>query len=225
VVGCPMFILNQKLKNLKHKLKFWNKNVFGNINTLVKEAEQKLISIQTDIDINGASEALLENQKSAQIDFEKAINKEEEFWKEKSNSNWHSNGDRNTRYFHRLAKIKQTSKLKNSINDGENVLTEPDQISSHITNHFQNIFSSNFVGQDLQVEELIDGVIPNLISEDTNHMLTMLPSPDEIFNVVNSLKKDSAPGPDGFGAIFYQTYWPIVKHDVINAVLEIFSKD
>jgi len=79
VVGCPMFILNQKLKNLKHKLKFWNKNVFGNINTLVKEAEQKLISIQADIDINGASEALLGNQKSAQIDFEKALNKEEEF--------------------------------------------------------------------------------------------------------------------------------------------------
>ena len=220
-----MFILNQKLKNLKHKLKFWNKNVFGNINTLVKEAEQKLISIQTDIDINGASEALLENQKSAQIDFEKALNKEEEFWKEKSNSNWHSNGDRNTRYFHRLTKIKQTSKLINSINDGENVLTEPDQISSHITNHFQNIFSSNFVVQDLQVEELIDGVIPNLISEDTNHMLTMLPSPDEIFNAVNSLKKDSAPSPNVFGAIFYQTYWPIVKHDVINVVLEFFSKD
>lgn len=164
VVGCPMFILNQKLKNLKQKLKLWNKNVFGNVNTIVKGAEQKLISIQADIDINGASETLLDNKKIAQIELEKALEKEEEFWKEKSNSTWHSKGDRNTKYFHRLAKIKHTSKLINSINDGDNVLTEPDQISSHITNHFQNIFSSNFVVQDLQVEELIDGVIPNLIT-------------------------------------------------------------
>lgn len=56
-------------------------------------------------------------------------------------------------------------------------------------------------------------------------MLTMLPTPDEIFNAVSSLKKESAPGPDGFGANFYQTYWSIVKQDVINAVLEFFSKD
>lgn len=56
-------------------------------------------------------------------------------------------------------------------------------------------------------------------------MFTMLPTPDEIFNAVSSLKKESAPGPDGFGANFYQTYWSIVKQDVINAVLEFFSKD
>jgi hypothetical protein len=63
VVGCPMFILNQKLKSLKQKLKIWNKTVFGNINILVKEAEQKLISIQAKIDINDASDALLDQQK------------------------------------------------------------------------------------------------------------------------------------------------------------------
>jgi len=225
MVGCPMFILNQKLKNLKQKLKHWNKNVFGNVNTLVKEAEQKLILIQSDIDTNGAFETLLDHQKNAQIDLEKALEKEEELWKEKSSSNWHSNGDRNTKYFHCLAKIKHTSKLINSINDGENVLTELDQISSHITNHFQNIFSSNFAVQDLQVDELIDGVVPNLITEDTNHMLTMLPTPYEIYKAMSTLKKESAPGPDGFGENFYQTYWHIVKNDVINAVLEFFSKD
>lgn len=28
IVGCPMYILNQKLKILKHKLKIWNKTIF-----------------------------------------------------------------------------------------------------------------------------------------------------------------------------------------------------
>ncbi|XP_024634478.1 uncharacterized protein [Medicago truncatula] len=47
--------------------------------------------------------------------------------------------------------------------------------------------------QDLQVDDLIDGVVPNIISDDLNHLLTMLPSPQEIFQAVCSLKKDSAP--------------------------------
>jgi hypothetical protein len=36
VVGCPMYILNQKLNILKQRLKVWNKTVFGNVNSLVK---------------------------------------------------------------------------------------------------------------------------------------------------------------------------------------------
>ena len=64
VVGCPMFILNQKLKTLKQNLKIWNKMVFGNVNILVKEAEQKLVSIQADIDINGVSDSLLDQTKN-----------------------------------------------------------------------------------------------------------------------------------------------------------------
>ncbi|MCI36510.1 RNA-directed DNA polymerase (Reverse transcriptase) [Trifolium medium] len=51
----------------------------------------------------------------------------------------------------------------------------------------------------------------------------MLPSHDEIRAVVFALNKDSAPGPDGFGAFFYQHYWDIVKKDVINAMLEFFT--
>jgi hypothetical protein len=75
----------------------------------------------------------------------------------------------------------------------------------------------------LQVDGLVEEVIPNLISDQSNNMLTMLPSHEEIHNVVFSLNKDGAPGPNGFGAIFFQTYWSIVKEDVCVAVLEFFT--
>lgn len=45
VVGSPMFVLSQKLKVLKLKLKDWNHNIFGNVHVLVKEAENKLADI------------------------------------------------------------------------------------------------------------------------------------------------------------------------------------
>jgi len=37
-------------------------------------------------------------------------------------------------------------------------------------------------------------------------MLVMIPSQVETHKVVFNLNKDGSPGPDGFGAVFYQTY-------------------
>ncbi|MCH93266.1 RNA-directed DNA polymerase (Reverse transcriptase), partial [Trifolium medium] len=54
-------------------------------------------------------------------------------------------------------------------------------------------------------------------------MLTIIPTHEEIKNAVFNLNKDSAPGPDGVGAIFFQTYWDIIKHDVYKAVLQFFT--
>ncbi|WJX46320.1 rhamnogalacturonan endolyase [Trifolium repens] len=160
VVGCPMFMLSEKLKSLKAKLKTWNKDCFGNVHDLVASAELQLHQIQMQIQQHGHSDTL---------------------------------GDRNTKYFHRLAKIKASTKPITSLQVGET--------------------------ESLLTEE----VIPSLVTEDINAILTMLPSHSEIKAAVFALNKDSAPGPDGFGAFFYQHFWDIVKDDVINAVLEFFT--
>lgn len=70
---------------------------------------------------------------------------------------------------------------------------------------------------------MVEEVIPSLFTDRINSILTALPSENEIYQVAFSLNKESAPGPDGFGALFYQTFWEIIKSDVSNAVL-IFSK-
>jgi hypothetical protein len=110
VVGCPMHILSQKLKNLKGILRSWNKTSFGNVNEVVLAAEQKLHNIQEQIQINGHSDALLAAEKVANFEFEEVLNRHEVFWQEKAKVNWHLHGDRNTKYFHRLAKIKTSTK-------------------------------------------------------------------------------------------------------------------
>ncbi|MCI16088.1 RNA-directed DNA polymerase (Reverse transcriptase), partial [Trifolium medium] len=45
----------------------------------------------------------------------------------------------------------------------------------------------------------------------------------EVHDAVFSMNKDGAPGPDGFGAVFYQTFWDIIANDVYKAVLQFFS--
>lgn len=68
----------------------------------------------------------------------------------------------------------------------------------------------------LKGNNLIDDVIPNLVGEQVNELITKLPYVEDIKNTVFALNKDGAPGPDGFGAFFYQTYWDIIKIDMTN---------
>jgi len=220
VVGCPMFILSKKLQMLKVKLRSWNKEVFGNIHQLVKEAEAKLHDIQVQLQTSGYNETNISLEKQAQKNLELTLNKEETFWQEKSKVKWYLEGDRNTAFFHRITKIKNTTKLITSIKDGDNTLSDQNLIANHAVNYFKSLFCTNIVLQD---SLLVDEVIPNIVTDNTNQMLTMLPTSDEIHKAVFSLNKEGAPGPDGFGAIFFQTYWDIVKSDVEKAVLQFFT--
>ncbi|MCI08111.1 RNA-directed DNA polymerase (Reverse transcriptase), partial [Trifolium medium] len=100
-IGCPMYVLNVKLKRLKDKLKTWNKEVFGNVHSYVKDAEKSLQHIQSQIHLDGHSDALMIMEKEAQCNLDKALERQEEFWREKARINWHLEGDRNTAYFHK----------------------------------------------------------------------------------------------------------------------------
>lgn len=101
-----MYVLSQKLRNVKVALKDWNVNVFGNIHLRVKSAIAAVDRIQNDISNLGASDSLIQQETLAQVELHQALSFEEEFWKEKAKVNWHCNGDRNTSYFHRLTKIR-----------------------------------------------------------------------------------------------------------------------
>jgi len=94
-----MFILNTKLKNLKHKLKIWNKQVFGNIHDYVNEAEKNLDNIHNQIQSSGHADDLHNLEKLAHLKLDDALNKQNIFWHEKAQLSWHVDGDRNTKYF------------------------------------------------------------------------------------------------------------------------------
>ena len=46
---------------------------------------------------------------------------------------------------------------------------------------------------------------------------------EEIHKVVFGMDIQSAPGPDGFGAGFFQSYWDIIKDDLIMAIQDFFQ--
>jgi hypothetical protein len=174
--------------------------LFGNVHDYVKIAETNLSLIQEQIQSDGPSSNLLNLEKNSQCDLNKALERQEQLWKEKARTNWHLNGDRNTVYFHRLSKIKNKTKLISSLRDGDNIITEPQYISNHIVNYYKNLFCTNPFLQD---ELLAEEVIPHLVEDNTNQMLTVLPTHEEIKAAVFNHNKEGASCPDGFGAFFF----------------------
>ncbi|MCH96434.1 RNA-directed DNA polymerase (Reverse transcriptase), partial [Trifolium medium] len=185
--------LGLKLKHLKGELKVWNKVVFGDIHNQVRSAVNKLDEIQANINVDGYSDHLFNQEKLAKLELERALNMEEAFWQEKSRVKWHCEGDRNTAFFHRTAQIKQSCKNISSIRVDDVILNEPDHIASHVVNHFTTLFSDN--NNNVHDNGLIEEVIPSIVSEEINNLLTMIPSRLEIENAVFSMNKEGAPGP------------------------------
>ena len=78
-------------------------------------------SIQNQISIIGFSNSLMEQEKLAQIEFDKAVKFKEDIWQENAKLKWHIEGDRNTRYFHKIAKVR-CAKKKSLLCLGENLI-------------------------------------------------------------------------------------------------------
>ena len=50
-------------------------------------------------------------------------------------------------------------------------------------------------------------------------------SEEEIWGTIKEMPLDRAPGPDGFIGAFYQRAWPVIKEDVMAAILKLYVGD
>lgn len=79
-------------------------------------------------------------------------------------------------------------------------------------NTIRIFFNNSTILQDFT---LVDEVIPKLVGDHTNAILTLLPTMEETHNAGFCMKKDNASG----GHFFFQNYWAIPKYDVYNATM------
>jgi hypothetical protein len=64
----------------------------------------------------------------------------------------------------------------------------------------------------------------NLTAHDLNDLEALF-SEREVWDVIKELPPDRAPGPDGFIGAFYQRAWPVIKGDIMAALMKLAVGD
>lgn len=108
------------------------------------------------------------------------------------------------------------------IDDAQGLAVYDDQdITKVISEYFQQIFTSNGNTDFSQLH----GLLSCKVTPEMNQMLIAIPSDLEIREAAFSINGFKAPGPDGFSATFYQSYWHILGTDVISDIRRFFTSN
>jgi hypothetical protein len=217
VSGCTaMEEAHVKLNLCQQQLSTWNRQKYGEGDHHLRSLEQKLERLQ-----RRETPGVLAQIKHIQGEINKALEMEDIKWKQRAKRHWYRQGDRNTQYFHAWANQRRRSNFLSSIKDLSGTLwTNPDDIGMAFTNYFQQLFSTKGV---TGVDECIGGVTSR-VSPDMNARLTAVFTPEEVDHALGQMHPLKSPGPDGFGASFYQKHWQIVGTGVRKAVLDFLNR-
>ncbi|XP_057419451.1 uncharacterized protein LOC130713677 [Lotus japonicus] len=96
VVGWGAFVLKEKLKRLKLKLKDWNKEVFGDLRTRRNGVVQKINELDQKEEVMGLSIEEIDARRILVSEFWSVLKHQESLLYQKSRSKWLKDGDQNT---------------------------------------------------------------------------------------------------------------------------------
>ncbi|XP_077239712.1 uncharacterized protein LOC143880611 [Tasmannia lanceolata] len=189
VEGAVDFIIGEKLRFVKKRLKEWNSHRLGAI------YERKLWLQNRIRDISIADEERLASEDDLHVlgkvkeEHKVLLLQEEIFWRQKSRVNWLKEGNKNTAYFHSMASARRRNNRIEALEVKGFLSCSKDVITKEIVDYYRSLYSSENI------------VRPRL---------------DEVEKGVFSMNRDKAPGPDGFCLAFFQVCWESVKGDILS---------
>lgn len=114
-------------------------------------------------------------------------------------------GDKNTKFLHKMASWRGALNLMNCLKvDGEWVYDQ-EQIRETAKQFYTNLYTGPFLSQPV-----LEGVDFDQIKEETSRRLERPFSREEIWTTLNTMEEDKALGPDGFPIKFLLACWDVV---------------
>ncbi|KAM5552403.1 hypothetical protein ABKV19_026979, partial [Rosa sericea] len=172
-----------------------------------------LDAVQLEISNYGQTEDRLDRETSALNGYRDALALQDCLLREKARLRWLQDGDRNTSFLHNMIKLRQLKNSITSLRVGQQLLHDHGLIADHAVQHFSSSFTRDC---NIVNTGLVERLIPHLVTDGENQLLTALPSAEEVKSTVFSMDGSSAPGPDGFGGCFFQFCWDVISTDVIS---------
>ena len=124
--------------------------------------------------------------------------------------------DTSSSYFFNLEKSKSISKTISRIRLDSGEITQNNSlIKTHVSNFYKNLYSKNSTDEGARENILRD--LPRLDPLEAEDLECPL-SLEELETAVGQLGKDKTPGLDGLSGEFYQTFWHILKNDLLSVL-------
>ena len=210
----PLDSVIQKLNECRRGIIKWAKEQQAQCNLIIQRTQEAL---EAALSNDTPDPTLIEELNST---LRKAYITEEQFWQQRSRTQWLKQGDRNTGFFHAATRTRRTINSIPVIEDAQGgVVYEEQDITRVISDYFTQIFKTNGNESFSQIQDLLS----QKVTPEMNAMLITIPSDSEIREALKSINGGKAPGPDGFSATFYQAYWHIVGPDVTKDVRSFFT--
>ncbi|GMQ05168.1 hypothetical protein CsSME_00050301 [Camellia sinensis var. sinensis] len=119
-------------------LKNWNALSFKSIQGQIEDIQARLHQVQGSLHTLG----LHAKEQDLRFQLDILLQKQELYWAQRSKQHWLSLGDRNTKFFHRMAFWRRSRNRIALIQDKDgHVLTQPQDIQKAFVEHFQQLFS------------------------------------------------------------------------------------
>eukprot|EP00253_Pinus_taeda_P027885 PITA_27885 len=209
-----------KLKELKGRIKNWNKEEFGNIMEDKQNLEKEMESLQQKMILEGRTEESISKEGAILGKLEERWKQEEILWRQKSRIKWLREGERNTKFFHQaMVKNRQRNMILSIKDKNGNRVVEQAEIEQVLMDHHKEILSEPQDDRMHAIQEIC-AAIPRLVTEDQNKALMRAATLEEIEETVKAMKKGTAPGPDGFTVDFFQAGWHFLGKEILELVEE-----
>lgn len=135
--GDLAFLWKKKLKSLASKIKGWVKNHYGKKRKIKQNALQMLKHLESLKDIRCLTDRELEEWQLQKSILENIYLDEEIHWKNRSKQQWLDEGDKNTKFFHRVASHRHKKTRISRISNGHTDLTDVKDIQIHALSYYK----------------------------------------------------------------------------------------
>ena len=200
--GSSSFILAEKLKVLKFKLKEWNRDIFGRVEFRKDLALNQVEFWDAKEKTSKLSLDELETRKEAREEYEKWVLLEEKTWRQKSRKVSLKEDDRNMGFFHKIVNAHRRKNNVEKIRINGVWLSEETEIKEGVVNAFRSSLSnpgdwcpplSWLQCETLENFDAFALEVPFIKDEE-----------EEVFGALLGCSRDKAPGPNGFFMAFWQ---------------------
>ena len=133
-------------------------------------------------------------------------------------------GERNTSFFHRLEKHRQSNNRIDCLKSSDNkLLTSDCDILNETQNFYQNLYTSENINDQYIEEYLNNTIFSKTLSQDDSSYCDGYIDKKECTKALFIMGNDKSPGIDGLPIEFYKTFWNIIGDTVINSFNESFD--